>query len=271
MSQQPQLQQQPQPQPQQQQQVQQPPLQQPQLLLQQAAQFHPLIAHQRPPSSLQHNMQCYNCGTWFMMCPCEGLGNGEDLQFVLREADLPPPPATSPAGPASAAGVQRHMEFWGELTGIHPRGNRMDAAQFVADAVRRGLVQAMASHRALMERVWADFKADKSQIKEVKRRWKNVWSVPQLKAVGDEVMDSYFTGRWYELHIFGMTLLVQALNFSELQPESQPELRMMAESIAFVSEVVKNISVKPGFTLVAPASYPRLRHMTVFTPLLEFH
>ncbi|KAI9365434.1 hypothetical protein DFJ73DRAFT_807727 [Zopfochytrium polystomum] len=214
-------------------------------------------------SILRGRLACFNCGQRILPCPCRGLDYGEDLQFYA------PPETHSTA---------ERLVLWADMIEAHPRMQLPlfreavnDTVAFVHEHVG-SLIEALPAMRPKIQRAWRAFTRDRDQLVLLRRQHMDVWSVPLLKTIGDEAIDSFFTGRWYEMTAIGCLILALVMESSGIVPEtSGPQMIEVGSSFAWVSDRLNDISRKNGFTLMAPSSSLRLKQMAVFKPLLKFH
>eukprot|EP00899_Mesostigma_viride_P019204 jgi/Mesvir1/27285/Mv07118-RA.1 len=201
-------------------------------------------------------LTCFGCGKHFIVCGCEGLDHGEDMQYCLPQPD---------------GTLRENIDFWSSLVVRHPASQTFDAERLVADLWAKGLPRALQTGRAKFDPLWRTYRAS-SDLASIVGKLQNLWTLEQLQRVGDEAVGSFFTGRWVELTTLGITLFMNTLGKSPLDPKdpANADLWTLVEAIKFVNVVIEMISSKHGYTLVARSSHPRTKAMAIFEPLLVF-
>ncbi|KAI9330883.1 hypothetical protein BDR26DRAFT_871086 [Obelidium mucronatum] len=209
---------------------------------------------------------CFGCGQQLLSCPCSGKQHGEDVQFYMQTQDLPPRD-TSP---------KDHVDAWVTLVESHPRTRiaTIEAKQFVADFfVQRQLLQIMVTsgRGKVVDQLWTPYKAS-SKFRDLKPKLNDIWTLDQMKNIGDETIDSFFAGRWYEMTVLGCAFFVNAFGASDLDPHSveNRELKVVADAVQVISAITGVISSKPGYTLIAPGGNEYMKQLAVFQPLIDF-
>ncbi|KAJ3076207.1 hypothetical protein HDU98_005091 [Podochytrium sp. JEL0797] len=199
-----------------------------------------------------------------MLCACPQKGHGEDVQFYLQTADLPPRDAPAPAQAA----------LWSRLLTIHPRAiaAHINATQFLSDFTARGLFTSMPATHPKVLSMWTAYRAS-PDFAALRPKMNDLWSIAQMQRIGDEAVASFFSGRWWELTVIGCAFFVNAFGASSLDPEASEnaELKVVADAVQVISAMLGVVSEKPGFTLISPGGGEQMKGLAVFEPLLDFH
>ncbi|KAJ3029545.1 UNVERIFIED_CONTAM: hypothetical protein HDU68_011845 [Siphonaria sp. JEL0065] len=211
---------------------------------------------------------CYRCSLAMATCKCPGIDakSGEDMQFMIQESLLPQP--------LDSATPRENIDAWASLVSVHIRASRFQAKAFVAqfvDPAQKDLLNHMQSNRKRVETMWKVYRNSPS-FSALPARFNHLWSLDQLRKVGDELVESFFTGRWWELNAIGIVFLMNSFETSKMDPKA-PEsngLVVIAECIQAITAVIVQNSKKPGYTIVAPSSTQRMKAMTIFQPIMDF-
>ncbi|KAJ3072316.1 hypothetical protein HDU98_003825 [Podochytrium sp. JEL0797] len=208
------------------------------------------------PEAIANQLYCYACSLSITTCKCPSSKKGQNMQFMLAESLLPP----------SDASVLTNLNVWASLVSVHILASRFQAKAFLQEytnPAKKDLLTRLSRAQPRVLELWNTYK-NAPIFNDLPSKFNNLWTLEQLQSVGDEAVDSFFTGRWWELHAIGIVFLMNAFETSKMDPKAKEneDLVVIAEVIQAVTAVIVQTCEKPGFTIVAPSSSARMKGMT---------
>ncbi|KAJ3286829.1 hypothetical protein HDU79_006172 [Rhizoclosmatium sp. JEL0117] len=199
-------------------------------------------------------------GVLFMLSPIEAAEDSVDLQLLVAGSRID--------GGPGGGGVRGHLELWSALVGEQVTDvDQFDAAAFVDEAVRAGLIDALAVSKSHVTRLWTATKQS-SAFGRVALRLAHKFTPPQLKDVGDAAISAFFDGRWFDVSPVGASLLVSIFDLLGANEDSaSSHLRLAAEAAEVVGEVLELVNEQPLTLENPPTLSHRLKRTAAFFPV----
>lgn len=207
---------------------------------------------------LAQRIQCFSCGEFFLGCECKTRFDGENRQYMLDDDDLPP--LDSP--------FDTNFQFWMRLVKLGGRTSVVDVDLFYTDQQKVGLFDLLknADLKYRFYVIWDAYSQSEHFIRVVAPNFQ-LLGLEKLKRVGKEALDSYFSGRWWELSIFSIALVMNSLEVcgpDPRAPETRP-MRFLADALQFVELVITQVSQHQVFTLVASERVTTMKNLAAYT------
>eukprot|EP01031_Cornospumella_fuschlensis_P031562 gene31562-38147_t len=204
-------------------------------------------------------VQCFACGEIGESCKCIGQPPGANRQFLLNDDDLP----------ARVASVDDHVEFWCYLLPHGPISAQFNAQLFYhQELVENGVLELIKNTQIQQDiRSWINAYIDSEHFNTVVAPSFRNLGLDKLKRVPVEALDSFFSGRWYELCPLHIDLIMNAVNLqgpNPKDPSSEKYVKVIG-SLQAISMVLGWISRNPAFSLCASERLTFMRQMAVYT------
>ncbi|KAI8614769.1 hypothetical protein BC830DRAFT_355251 [Chytriomyces sp. MP71] len=210
------------------------------------------------------NLFCYVCRLQMAQCKCAPKRQpGEDMQLVVPAASFPP----------ETAGVVDNIHFWAdELIPSHVLAGRWNSRAFASDFIAKvGIIQHMDTASSKVAALFSRYSMS-NDFSSMAPKLNNMWTVEQLRRIGSEALDSFFSGRWWELSAIHIVVIMNTFETSKLDPKlpQNKDLTLVAQAIQGIMGSIVSTSNRPGFTIVAPSCSARMKKMAVFEPIMSF-
>jgi hypothetical protein len=207
---------------------------------------------------LAHRIQCFTCGEFFMACTCQNQQEGENHQYMLNDEDMPP----------ATTSFETNLKFWMRLVKLGQLTAKVNVDLFYQDQVNHGFFNLI--HNADLKYqfyvVWDAYCQSEHFLTVVVPTFQ-VLGLEKLKRVGKEALDSYFSGRWWELSSFCVALVMNSLEICGPNPNAPTTMpmRMLADALQFVELVLKQVSKHQSYSLIASEKVSSMQVLAAFT------
>ncbi|KAI8836031.1 hypothetical protein BJ741DRAFT_606594 [Chytriomyces cf. hyalinus JEL632] len=172
---------------------------------------------------------------YLMGAAVEESSDGVSTQFVLSKKNTPLD---------SAVSVQ--LDMWADLVSdsILADSDAFDAAAFVAECMRRGIIDALKVSKKRVLNLWAQCKSS-AAFNRIVVRLGHKWTAVEMKAIGDGAIDSFFAGRWHEMSPTGIAFLISIFDILHELGITEPFLVLAAEAAEVVKDVLDLLAQEP--------------------------
>ncbi|KAJ3349424.1 hypothetical protein HDU83_000580 [Entophlyctis luteolus] len=192
-------------------------------------------------------------GILYMLSPVEDSPSSVDLQLLISKKSVP-----------SDTNVKAHMDLWARLVSDYVRDtDQFDALVFVDECIKSGLLDALKVSQKKVTALWTTCKTSPA-FNRVTLHLGHRFTTSEMHKIGDESLRAFFTGRWYELHPVGTSLLLSI--FDLLETDVNAYLRLAAESLEVLNEVLDLVNEQPLVVAEAPVLAHRLKRTASFFP-----
>ncbi|KAI8621370.1 hypothetical protein BC830DRAFT_1163819 [Chytriomyces sp. MP71] len=193
----------------------------------------------------------------YLMGPAlENVDNGADTQFVLSKKNTP-----------TDQGVKVQMDMWADLVS-DSLGDKaaFDSAEFVEECDRRGIVDALKISKKRVVALWGQCKSS-AAFNRIVLRLGHKWTAVEMKAIGDSAIESFFSGRWYEVSPIGMDLLLAVFIIMDEIGQNSAYMKLAAEAAEVVKDVLDLVADEPLLVANPPQLSHRLMRTAAFFPV----
>ncbi|KAJ3117184.1 hypothetical protein HK100_000880 [Physocladia obscura] len=160
--------------------------------------------------------------------------------------------------------VKTHMNLWAHLVADYVGDtDQFDSIAFVDECIKSGLLDALKVSQKKVIALWNSCKTSVA-FNKVVVRLNQKFSIQEMHKIGDESIKAYFSGKWYELHAVGTSLLLSM--FDLLDTEVNGYLRLAAESLEVLNEVFDLVNEQPLVADKVPTMAHRLKRTASFFP-----
>ncbi len=207
----------------------------------------------------RHQVQCFHCGEFFMVCRCTNHPHGDGYQFMFNDADLP----------STNSSIEDNVQFWGALIKAGQLTMKFNYDLFYREQYLNRDGPTMIRDEDLKRQFYDcwDKYTKTSHFNDVLAKAFPLISVAQLKTAGIEAWNSFFSGRWWELCRFSVMFVMNSLETCGPNPHapSTAQMRVIADLMQMV-EVVLNIGCPSShnYSLVAPERVSDMSKLALF-------
>jgi hypothetical protein len=189
------------------------------------------------------------------------VAHGEDYQFNIPKRLVP----------GLNASPETALNFWAALVASHPILGCFASREFLKD--NPDLMDRIQANYDRVVEIW-QMNREADELKEWHRKCKvdAIYTFEQMQVIGDEALESFHGGRWYELSPLGMNLLTNAFQSSPLDPEA-PEnqcLKVTFDSLSVILMLLNKVSKKWSYSIIAPSCSDHMKELCVYKEALIF-
>jgi hypothetical protein len=214
-------------------------------------------------AELSQKIQCFRCRKHIATdgCQCSPTEPaGRNYQFMLEDQDLP----------AISASLHTHILFWVRLVSLGPLTKQFDVKSFYEDQMTGGLFD-LFDEEDITNAFYSFWEAytESQHFHEVIMRTFSKMTPENLKLVGKQGLDSYFSGRWYELCQFSISLIMNALNVCGPDPRAPTSARLgpVVQGLMLNEAVLKSVSAELCYALIDEQRSSRMSSLAAYTIL----
>ncbi|KAI9365417.1 hypothetical protein DFJ73DRAFT_807674 [Zopfochytrium polystomum] len=192
--------------------------------------------------------------------PSKTKPRSRDLQYLLDPAAALPPNAP----------IHDQILFWSRVLHDHPACSTYNLPGIASNLLARSIPRLLQYNRIRLLDFLNYFFAAVPPEALTDRTLGGVWSLADLRQIGNDAVDSFCSGRWLELTLVAVDLIMEALDFCGIRASSEEPLVEMVEivrALGLCYQLLQAGSSLPGFTFVEPASLRWVDRLAVFRPL----